>query len=166
MRAVIISRLQKKIPEHVIMLHLKYILSVLYFIPSPFFLFCSALNPKWTCHPLRGHTDISKNSFSDSYWLEHKEFQMHKATPQTLTSFLNQHIQITPPPFFFNWTNEVFLLHCNNQYKPHDAAVPKIELPAEHTAWPCFQEEQGKESSSVLLLWEFWSVFSYLMLQG
>lgn len=53
----------------------------------------------------------------------------------------------------------MFLLHCNNQYKPHDAAFPKIEMPAEHTAWSCFQEEQGKESSSVSHMWEFWRLF-------
>lgn len=50
----------------------------------------------------------------------------------------------------------MFLLHCNNQYKPHDAAFPKIEMPAEHAAWRRFQEEQGKESSSVAHIWEFW----------
>lgn len=67
--AVIISRLQK-IPEHLMVLHLKcisaWLVRILCSIPSTFFVFCSALNPKWMCHPLRGHTDISKNSLSVS----------------------------------------------------------------------------------------------------
>lgn len=59
----------------------------------------------------------------------------------------------------FYWTSETFLLHCNNQYKPHDAAFPKIEMPAEHTAWRCFQKEQGTESTSTLRTRGFWRRF-------
>lgn len=53
----------------------------------------------------------------------------------------------------------MFLLRCNNQYKLHDAALPKIEMPAEHTAWRCFQKEQGEKSSSASHLQEFWRLF-------
>lgn len=109
-----------------------------------YFRFYSALKPKWICHVFRGHTDSSKNFLSVYFPSEWKGFQRgRKASLWTYISLLNKHIQnILFPFFFFNWTNETFLLHCNNQYKPHDAAFPKIEMPAEHAAWRCFQEEQ------------------------
>lgn len=122
--------------------------------------FYRALKSRWMYHMFRGHTDISKKLLGNLLLIEMEGFQRgREISLLTYASFLNEHIQKIPPAFFFYWTNETFLPHCNNQYKLHDAAFPKIEMPAEHTAWCCFQEEQGKKPSSVLHKWEFWRLF-------
>lgn len=58
----------------------------------------------------------------------------HQSLPPNFHIILN--FSRFPPTLLvvFNQTDEMFLLHCNNQYKLHDAALPKIEMPAEHTA--------------------------------
>lgn len=109
----------------------------------------------------RGHTDISKKLLGNLLLIEMEGFsKRQRDLPSNLRIvFKWAHSKDSPHLFFFYWTNETFLPHCNNQYKLHDAAFPKIEMPAEHTAWCCFQEEQGKKPSSVLHKWEFWRLF-------
>lgn len=75
-----------------------------------------------------------KKVFSNFILLKLKDFKRHQSLPPNFYIILN--FSRFPPTLlvFFNQTDEMFLLHCNNQYKLHDAALPKIEMPAEHTA--------------------------------